>query len=42
MRFTPILLVYLALLCILALAVRQLNICTTQLRRDKIRIQEKQ
>lgn len=41
MRFTPILLVYMALLIMLTIIVRELNKCTVQLDKYKIRIQGK-
>lgn len=40
MRFTPILIVYLVILMITAVAVKQLNKCTVELEKYKIRIQE--
>lgn len=40
MRFTPVLIVYMALLVMLTIIVKQLNKCTTELGKYKIRIQE--
>ena len=39
MRFTPVLIVYLVLLMITAVAVRELNKCTTKLDKYKIKTQ---
>lgn len=40
MRFTPVLIVYIILLMITAIAVKELNKCTMALEKYKIRIQE--
>lgn len=41
MRFTPVIIVYIAVLAIAAIAVKQLNQCTTALNKYKIELQEK-
>jgi hypothetical protein len=38
MRFTPIIIIYAILLLIAAIAVKQLNVCTDKLRKNRIEI----
>lgn len=40
MRFTPVIIVYIVVLLIAAIAVKELNVCTAKLEKYRIRIQE--